>query len=264
MIDLIDSELEKLIPASSPYYLSLLEGARYSLLAPGKRMRPLLTLYTAEMLEEGSTERALHPACALEMVHCYSLIHDDLPCMDDDDFRRGRPTLHKVYNEGHAVLVGDYLLTHAFDILAHAPSLSAEQKISLIQTLSSASGGDGMIGGQVMDIEESKDITQLHQRKTAALFRCALAFGGIVTGASTETLDKLALFGKQFGELFQIVDDILDGDHPLGEEKAWEAMHSIEAQALKTLEELPGDTTSLRELTLLVVQQSQKCATPHS
>jgi len=255
MIEFIEKELEKLIPETKDPFASLYEGARYSLLAPGKRMRPLLTLYTAEMLESGSKQRALRPACALEMVHCYSLIHDDLPCMDNDDFRRGRPTLHKAYNEGHAVLVGDYLLTYAFEVLANAPALSPEQKIALIQTLTQTAGSGGMIGGQVMDIEGNRDIEQLHQRKTAALFQCALAFGGIVTNASPATQDKLATFGKQFGELFQMVDDILDGDHPLGEEKAWEAMHSLEARALKTLEELPSDSTSLRELTLFVTQQ---------
>lgn len=259
MIELIDKELEALVPASSPYYHSLLEGARYSLLAPGKRIRPLLTLRAAEALEKGSAKRALRPACALEMVHCYSLIHDDLPCMDDDDFRRGRPTLHKAYGEGLAVLVGDYLLTHAFDTLASAPSLSSEQKISLITALARAAGGDGMIGGQVMDIEENRNVRELHRRKTAALFRCALEFGGIVAHASEQTLAALARFGSQFGELFQVVDDILDGDHPLGEESARKSMRALEADALHTLEELPGDTAPLRELALWVSQKSLKC-----
>ncbi len=257
MIDLINQELEKLIPASSPHYQTLLEGARYSLLAPGKRMRPLLTLYTAEMLQKKSAKKALQPACALEMVHCYSLIHDDLPCMDDDDMRRGRPTLHKAYNEGLAVLAGDYLLTRAFQVLAVAPELTPEQQISLIKTLSSAASAEGMIGGQVMDIEKSSDVGELHQRKTAALFRCALEFGGVIAGASIAIQAKLALFGNQFGELFQVVDDILDGDHPLGEEKAYEMLHALEASALETLEALPGDTSRLRELTALVSEQHQ-------
>lgn len=256
MIDLIDQELERLIPPSSSYYPSLLEGTRYSLLAPGKRIRPLLTLYTAEMLEKGSKERALQPACALEMVHCYSLIHDDLPCMDDDDVRRGRPTLHKAFNEALAVLAGDYLLTHAFQVLTQAPHLSADQRVSLIQVLSNAAGGEGMIGGQVMDIEENQDILELHQRKTGALFRCALEFGGIISGASLETRAKLIQFGRQFGALFQIVDDILDQDHPLGEQKARETQETMEKQALKTLTELPGDATALQELVLKVSRRS--------
>lgn len=255
MIELIDQKLEQLIPASSPYYASLFEGARYSLLGPGKRIRPLLTLYTAEMLESGSSELALTPACALEMVHCYSLIHDDLPCMDDDDMRRGRPTLHKVYNEGHAVLVGDYLLTYAFDLLAHAPLLSDKQKIALIQILAKTSGSEGMIGGQVMDIEKSPYIQELHERKTAALFQCALNFGGIVTNSSPAILNRLTLFGKQFGSLFQMVDDLLDGDHPLGDERAREEVSRLELSALRTLETLPGNKTQIYELVSTIVQK---------
>ena len=150
MIDLIDSELEKLIPASSPYYLSLLEGARYSLLAPGKRMRPLLTLYTAEMLEKGSVERALQPACALEMVHCYSLIHDDLPCMDDDDLRRGKATNHKVFGEALAVLAGDAFQALAYETLArHA---RPDQAGAFVRELAIAGGYAGLVGGQAGDI----------------------------------------------------------------------------------------------------------------
>lgn len=248
MIDLINGELERLVPPNSPFYPSLLEGARYSLLAPGKRIRPLLTLTAAEMLEKGSGQRALQPACALEMIHCYSLIHDDLPCMDDDDFRRGRPTLHKVYTEGHAVLVGDYLLTKAFEVLSFAPFLSSDQRLSLIQMLSKTAGGEGMIGGQVMDIEENGAISELHQRKTGALFQCALAFGGIITGASAKIQSKLIEFGKCFGELFQVVDDILDNDHPLGIDKAHATYYLLESQAISALEGLPGETINLRRL----------------
>ncbi|MCC5831761.1 MAG: polyprenyl synthetase family protein [Chlamydiales bacterium] len=255
MIDLINKELEILIPASSPYYSSLLEGARYSLLAPGKRIRPLLTIYTAKALDKGSYELALRPACALELVHCYSLIHDDLPSMDNDDFRRGKPTLHRAYNEGLAILVGDYLLTHAFDILSSSPGLSAEQKVALVAALARAAGGDGMIGGQVMDIEEHRNLSELHRRKTAALFRCAMEFGGLISGASSSTLEKLERFGDIFGKLFQVVDDILDGDHPAGEQKAQEAMNTLKTDALNALETLPGDTSSLKNLILTVSKQ---------
>ncbi len=249
MIDQINQTLETLIPAHSPDYNSLFEGARYTLLGPGKRIRPLLTLHAAEMLEPGSAVRALHPACALEMIHCYSLIHDDLPCMDDDDMRRGRPTLHKVYNEGHAVLVGDYLLTRAFEVLAHAPGLTSEQKITLIQTLSQTAGSEGMLGGQIMDIEQHADIAQLHEQKTAALFQCALLFGGIVTGAQPEILTQLEQFGTQFGSLFQVVDDILDGDHPLGEERAYARLETLKASALQTLGRLIQGDSPLTEMT---------------
>ena len=124
---MVDRELDHLVPKVSSLFPSLYEAVRYMLLAPCKRIRPLLTLASAEMLQEGAYQNALLPSCALEMVHTYSLIHDDLPCIDDDLFRRGRPTLHEVYNEGHAVLVGDYLLTYAFAVLASASSLSAQQ-----------------------------------------------------------------------------------------------------------------------------------------
>lgn len=248
MIDLINGELERLIPPDSPFYPSLLEAARYSLLGPGKRIRPLLALYTAEMLEKGSGQKALQPACALEMVHCYSLIHDDLPCMDDDDFRRGRPALHKVYTEGHAMLVGDYLLTKAFEVLSYAPLLSSDQRLSLIQTLSQTAGGEGMIGGQVMDIEENGEVMELHRRKTGALFQCAFAFGGIIAHAPETIQSKLLEFGKCFGELFQVVDDILDNDHPLGDDKAQETFYLIESQAIKALDALPYETACLRHL----------------
>lgn len=244
----IDQELEQLIPKSSPFFPTLYEGGRYALLAPGKRIRPILTLLTAEMLKEESTQKALRPACALEMIHTYSLIHDDLPCMDDDDFRRGNPTLHRVYNEGHAVLVGDYLLTHAFEVISSAPELSSDQKIALIQTLSKAAGGEGMIGGQVMDLESSHEIEQMHTFKTAALFRCAVEFGGIVANVSDSLMQKLRLFGNQFGQLFQLLDDIHDHDHPLGEEKAKEAAETLHQQMLKTLNILPGNTGSLHQL----------------
>jgi geranylgeranyl diphosphate synthase, type II len=256
MIDLykkrIDETLATLIPAGSPFFPSLYAGGKYALLAPGKRIRPLLTICTAQMLQAGSLESALIPACALEMVHTYSLIHDDLPCMDNDDFRRGQPTLHRVYTEGHAVLVGDYLLTYAFEVISHAPSLRAEQKVALTQKLATAAGGEGMIGGQVMDIENSGNIEQMHMRKTASLFCAAVEFGGIIAQATPEVMSRLNLFGIQFGKLFQMVDDLLDKDHPLGAEKAQDSAPLLYRLTLKTLDSLPGDTASLKKLIVLV------------
>ncbi len=259
MLDLykqkIEAHLIDLIPINSPFYPKLYEGGRYALLAPGKRIRPLLTISAAEMVQEGSIDMALAPACALELVHTYSLIHDDLPCMDDDDFRRGRPTLHRVYSEGHAVLVGDYLLTYAFEVISSAPRLSAEQKISLTQQLASAAGSEGMIGGQVMDIEDSPHVDHMHHLKTAALFSAALAFGGIVAHACSDTMNLLKQFGTQFGQLFQMVDDLLDGDHPRGENHAINAASSHFQSTLAILEKLPGNKSSLIELTHLVFSQ---------
>lgn len=245
----IDDQLAALINQSSSFFPSLYEGAQYALLAPGKRIRPLLTLCAAEMLQPGAQEVALTPACALEMVHTYSLIHDDLPCMDDDDFRRGQPTLHKVYTEGHAVLMGDYLLTYAFETLANAPYLSHEQKIALICTLSSAAGGHGMIGGQVMDIEDSPHIEHMHTLKTAALFRAALRFGGIIAESSSDTLSALDAFAIQFGKLFQIIDDLQDDDHPLGSDQAEKKAHELYHSTLSTLDKIHGNPTPLLSLT---------------
>ncbi|MCX6989565.1 MAG: polyprenyl synthetase family protein [Chlamydiae bacterium] len=194
---------------------TLFSAARYSLLAKAKRLRPLLTLAVTESFG-GNIEAALHPACALELIHTYSLIHDDLPCMDDDDLRRGVATLHKVYGEGHAVLTGDYLLTLAFEVLAKSPLLTAEQKLDLITILSQRAGGDGMVGGQVVDmLSEGKEVdfetlTFIHSHKTGALISAALEFGGIIANASKEDRALLKKIGYEIGLSFQIIDDILD------------------------------------------------------
>lgn len=212
---LIDSELERLLPAPLDLYPQLFEAARYSVLGGGKRLRPILALAVTELLG-GSLEAALLPACTLELIHAYSLIHDDLPCMDDDDYRRGQLTLHKKYSEGHAVLTGDYLLTYAFELLATAPLLTSDQKIQLITVLSKSIGAKGMLGGQVMDLFfEGKKIPQntlntLHQHKTGALIMASLEFGSIISNATPIQSEHLRLFGKNIGLAFQIVDDILD------------------------------------------------------
>jgi geranylgeranyl diphosphate synthase type II len=245
----VDETLAKLIPEDSTFFTSLYAGSRYALLAPGKRIRPLLTLCTAEIFKKNAAEQALIPACALEMVHTYSLVHDDLPCMDDDDFRRGLPTLHRVYTEGHAVLMGDYLLTYAFEILSSAPYLQPGEKVTLLQKLARAAGGEGMIGGQIMDIENSEAVEEMHARKTAALFTVAVEFGGIISQCAPEMMLLLHKFGIQFGKLFQIIDDLLDGDHPFGQKQAEEAAFSLYHAAIKTLSLLPGDTASLKKLT---------------
>jgi geranylgeranyl diphosphate synthase type II len=163
-----------------------------------------------------SWELAMQPACTLEFVHTYSLIHDDLPCMDDDDLRRGKPTLHKTFPEGHAVLTGDYLLTQAFALLSTSPGLLDTQRIKLTSILAQRSGSLGMIGGQVMDLtSEGKPIDfatlqQIHARKTAAMISASVEFGAIVANAPAEVVNKLQTYGNEIGLAFQIVDDILD------------------------------------------------------
>ncbi len=212
----IDAKLDALIKSSSEVpYSSLFDSARYSLSSLGKRLRPLLVLATAASYGV-SLEIALIPACAIEMIHTYSLIHDDLPSMDNDDMRRGKPTLHKVFPEWQALLTGDYLLTYAFEVLANAPHLTAEQRIALIRSLSFRAGAHGMIGGQMIDLlSVGKEIDwdlleKMHMGKTAALIVASLEFGGIIAGAPQSDLIALRKTGLAIGLAFQIVDDVLD------------------------------------------------------
>lgn len=193
----------------------LFAAARHIVLAPGKRLRPLILLTTVAALD-GPLDCALKPACALEILHTYSLIHDDLPCMDDDDYRRGLLTLHKKYDEATAVLTGDFLLTYAFEILAESPGLSAEARIQMIQVLAKSAGGQGMIGGQILDLDAEVNpptldqLKRIHQRKTADLFAAAFEMGGIISGASPQLQKELCLIGEEVGLAFQIIDDVID------------------------------------------------------
>lgn len=188
---------------------------RYSIFAGGKRLRPILTLAAAEACG-GETEAALPPACSVEIMHTYSLVHDDLPCMDDDDLRRGRPTSHKVYGEGMAVLTGDALLTEAFTILAHTPTSKRYPLKDLLLEFSECGGSKKLIGGQVLDLEgEGKDLTKaqlvkIHENKTAALLTTSLRLGGMTANATPRKLEALTDFGYNLGLAFQVIDDILD------------------------------------------------------
>lgn len=211
----IDAKLKEWISSCGSPSQTLVEAAMYSLFGGGKRLRPLLTMATADTF--GVPEvLALTPACAVEMIHTYSLIHDDLPCMDNDDYRRGKPTLHKAFNEGYAVLAGDFLLTYAFEILAKATDLSERQKIDLIQTIGSAAGAGGMVGGQMLDLESEgakidlESLQRLHHHKTGALLKASIVAGGIIANLSKDEMDLLKSYGEAVGLAFQIVDDILD------------------------------------------------------
>lgn len=192
----------------------LFEAMRYSLLAGGKRLRPLFTLEFCRLCG-GQVEAAMPFAAAVEMIQTYSLIHDDLPCMDNDDFRRGRPTNHKVYGEAVAVLAGDGLLTAAFSSLAKA-ELPAQNRIQAVEILSRCAGELGMVGGQVLDMEsESRQCTQqevldIQSRKTGALIRGACMLGVVAAGGSREQLAAAGEFADHFGLAFQIRDDMLD------------------------------------------------------
>ncbi|OGJ62997.1 hypothetical protein A3C37_02310 [Candidatus Peribacteria bacterium RIFCSPHIGHO2_02_FULL_53_20] len=209
----IEQALDRYSAVVNPYSI-VPEAMRYSLLLPGKRIRPLLVLLSADVCG-GSIEKAMPAACAVEMVHTFSLIHDDLPAMDNDDLRRGKPSNHKVYGEAQAILAGDALFALAFEVLARHLQPS-EIALSCIQELASATGSEGMAGGQSMDMQglgsaptlETLDL--LHRRKTGALIRCTLRMGGIIANASQDQLAALTKYGENVGLAFQITDDLLD------------------------------------------------------
>ena len=208
---LVERALARLFPARRGFR----EAVRYSLLAGGKRIRPILTLAAGEVA--GVAPRVTLPfACALELVHTYSLVHDDLPAMDDDDVRRGRPTSHKVFGDGVAILVGDALLTEAFGVMARARGVPAARVVVAIDELAGAAGEAGMVGGQARDLaaEGSRPtlakVRAIHALKTGALLRAAVRVGAIVGGAPPARLARLTTYGDAVGLAFQIADDILD------------------------------------------------------
>lgn len=213
---LVDRTLDRLVPSEEAPPVIIHRAMRYSLMAGGKRIRPLLCLEAARAVG-GDAGEAAHPACALEMVHTYSLIHDDLPALDDDDLRRGRPTCHKVFGDAIAILAGDALLTLAFQVLAQTPGASAKVQSRLVEELALAGGTvGGMIGGQVFDLEGEHQkptaalLDSIHRAKTGALLRGSVRMGAIFAGANDTELDALSRFGEHVGLAFQIVDDILD------------------------------------------------------
>lgn len=217
---LVDQALDRWVPPESEDPSAIHRAMRYSLFAGGKRIRPLLAMAAAHAVSDAPAgiESA---ACALELIHTYSLIHDDLPALDNDDLRRGRPTCHKVFGDAMAILAGDALLTLAFEVLSKIEWLSAERRVELIRELAIASGTvGGMIGGQVNDLEgEGKFPTahlldSIHRAKTGALLRASVRMGGIYAGADHHQLKALTRFGEHIGLAFQIVDDVLDVEQP--------------------------------------------------
>ncbi len=214
----VDKALESLVPPSRTFPPKVFEAMRYSLFAGGKRVRPILAVASAEAL--GVKDAGLLPiASSLELIHTYSLVHDDLPAMDNDDLRRGRPTCHKVYGEAIAILAGDGLLNMAFEALSDPRRLNAvpaKRLVAIIREISHASGCFGMVGGQVVDMEsEGKDVDlptleYIHTHKTGALIRASVRVGALYAGATEKRLRSLTLYGELVGLAFQIADDILD------------------------------------------------------
>jgi geranylgeranyl diphosphate synthase, type II len=212
---LVDRALDQLLPKANVKPRTIHKAMRYSVFAGGKRLRPILCLAAAESCG-GSVEQALPLACAVECVHTYSLIHDDLPCMDDDDFRRGVPTSHRVFGEGIAVLAGDALLTFAFELVTSVPGWARYPVRELVRELAVAAGSQKLIAGQVVDLEsEGKKISLpllkfIHQSKTAALLTTSIRLGAMSANATPAQLRNLSEFGEALGLAFQVIDDILD------------------------------------------------------
>ena len=261
------------VPTAETRPMRLHQAMRYSLEAGGKRIRPVLVLATAEALGAPSAA-ALPAAVAIECVHTYSLIHDDLPCMDNDDLRRGRPTAHKAFDEATALLAGDALLTHAFALLATAYAAQPKLAQALVAELADAAGSRRLIGGQMEDLlaEKKADATPdqldfIHLNKTAAMIEASLVMGGLIGGAEEAALGQLRRAGRSLGLAFQIMDDVLDatadtatlgktaGKDAKADKTTYVKLHGLEASrriarehsdsALSALRSLPGETRFL-------------------
>ena len=223
----VDTALERYLPVAPACPARVGDAMRYSLFAGGKRLRPILALAAAEAIAAAHGEavdegraRALPAACALELIHTYSLVHDDLPAMDNDTLRRGRPTSHVVFGEGQAILAGDALLTEAFALMAREPDDPglAPRKLRAIRIVAEAAGACGMVGGQAIDLDaagsgasfDGEGLRAMHARKTGALIRAAAAAGAVMAGATDSQLAAIETFASHLGLAFQIVDDILD------------------------------------------------------
>ncbi len=281
---MVEEALEAALPEQEGPEARVIEAMRYSLFAGGKRLRPILCLAAAEAVG-GEVEAAMPAACALEMIHTYSLIHDDLPAMDDDDLRRGVPTNHKVFGEAIAILAGDGLLTEAFVLLGHYNTLLPERALQLVGVIAKAASYRGMVGGQVVDMlsqnkpADLETVQQMHSRKTAALIAAAAESGALAGKGSEAQVAALARYGKAVGLAFQIADDILDieGDTELlgkttgadvargkvtypaavGLERSRQAARGLVDDALAALEGFDDKAEPLRTLATYIITRSK-------
>ncbi len=278
--ELVDRKLDSLLQYSPKSITPLEESIRYSALSGGKRLRPILMIASNEAFG-GKDEKVLPIACALEMIHTYSLIHDDLPCMDDDALRRGVPTNHNVYGEAVAILAGDALLTDAFSIIIRegiSSGLRPKLLTEIVADISRAAGSNGMIRGQAIDLalEGLNDVTidqveKMHSLKTGAMIEVAVMAGAKIGGANDKQLKRLSVFGKSLGLAFQVVDDILDieGGHDTGKESGADARNKkttypelvglkkskrkaedLTKKALKSIKDFNDKATPLREIAI--------------
>src|SRR5271170_91237 len=211
----VEAALNRFLPSANTRPKTIHQAMRYSIFAGGKRLRPIICLAAAEVLR-GKIDAALPLACVVECIHTYSLIHDDLPCMDNDDFRRGKPTSHKVYGEGIAVLAGDALLTIAFEIAAQCKSQPRYSHAEIVLEIAAAAGSRALVAGQVADLEgegkkiSASDLRYIHENKTAALIASSIRLGAMSANATPKQLERLTDFGQSLGLAFQVIDDILD------------------------------------------------------
>lgn len=283
---LVDGALDTYLPKDTDIPHNLHKAMRYSVFAGGKRVRPILMLAACQAVG-GNIKNAIPAACAMEMIHTYSLIHDDLPAMDDDDFRRGNPTNHKVFGEAIAILAGDALLTEAFKLLSDprfASTTSAEARIAVIREIATCAGSHGMVGGQVVDMEsEGKSgidlpmVQYIHTHKTGALIKASVVAGALAGEASVEQLAAITRYGEAAGLAFQIADDILDiegtteeigkdagsdqargkATYPsvIGLSAAKEEAQAMMDAAMLALECFGNEADALREIALYIVKR---------
>ena len=278
----VDAALEQRMPSENTQPSSIHRAMRYSVQAGGKRVRPILCLESARIFSPDVTA-TLPVACALEFIHTYSLIHDDLPALDDDDLRRGKPTCHKKFGEATAILAGDALLTLAFETLANAP-IEASRRVAILSHVAASAGTiNGMVGGQVADLEaeghdiQPAELEYIHRSKTAALIRAAVVAGALSGGAKQEDVRRLGRFGETIGWAFQVVDDILDVEESsaalgktagkdaarkkatypalYGLEKSHQFAKELESRAMAELDVYGPRAARLRELAELIVHR---------
>ncbi len=277
LVSRVERGIDALLPAATEPSARLHEAMRYAMQAGGKRLRPVLVLAAARLLGAEESPDPLPAAVAVECVHAYSLVHDDLPCMDNDDLRRGRPTAHRAFDEATALLAGDALLSRAFAIIAEAYSQRPALAIALVGELAGAAGSRRLVGGQMEDLIAEKsgtakpeDLRFIHLNKTAAMIEASLTMGGLCAGATDAAVDTLREAGRELGLAFQIVDDILDatsdtatlgktaGKDARAGKATYVSVHGIDAarslarersdSAVAALRRLPGDTAFLVSL----------------
>ena len=265
---LVNRALERYLPVSGEDPGVIHRAMRYSVLGEGKRVRPILTLAVCEAVG-GKISSALHAACALELIHAYSLVHDDLPAMDDDDLRRGKPSCHKKFGEAIGILAGDALLTYAFELLTRANQAkgngSATIHLEVIREISKAIGTQGMIGGQVADVtlggkgSTPSRLEAINVRKTGALIAASVRVGALLGGADLQAYRALCRYGRKIGLVFQLVDDLLDEDglaRLSGKERVRRRAEALTESALADLASLGRRAEPLRELARFILTRS--------